>query len=38
MFRKLLVSAGAAVALVTGALAGTVAGTAAAHAATQLPV
>ncbi|MGH3395491.1 MAG: arabinofuranosidase catalytic domain-containing protein [Streptosporangiaceae bacterium] len=41
MLRKLLVSAGATLALVTGALAGTVAGTvastAAAHAATQLP-
>ena len=38
MFRKLLVSAGAAVALVTGALAGTVASsTSAAYAATQLP-
>src|SRR6185437_3512473 len=37
MFRKLLVSAGAAVALVTGALAGTVASTAGADAATALP-
>src|SRR5215469_6516430 len=37
MFRKLLVSTGAAVALVTGALAGTVASTTAANAATSLP-